>query len=190
MIVASPSWAGTTSRRRRWRPGIARGPRDLLGHLVPGFVALELLHDQVLPALRRAQLARRRATTRHARRPVHEPPATVRSEAWKGRRACRVMIGGTSSAGRAETGEAQRRTAWIGSPSSCGCTRVGFKRARGSRDGRRRPAGTAGRPARGGWSRGRGPGCGRSSRRCRPARRAGRPAPRRSGRWPRRPGRP
>ena len=51
----------------------------------------------------------------------------------------------------------------------------GSEQFAGSRDGRNRPAGRAGRPGRGAWSRGRGPGCGRSSPRRRPARRAGRP---------------
>ena len=74
--------------------------------------------------------------------------------------------------------------------SSAESMRSGIRRVRGSRDARSRRAGTAGPPARGAWSRGRGPGCGRSSRRRPPARRAGRPARRRWGRWRRPPGPP
>ena len=85
VIVAWPSWTGTTRPSTTVATlGSLEDHDDLLGHLASGLVALELLHDQVLPALRRAQLA--------LRGQQHEPlggraraPAPVRPEAWKGR---------------------------------------------------------------------------------------------------------
>ena len=156
VIVVWPSCAGTTSAvDHGGNVGIARGPRYLFGHLAPGFVALELLQDQPLPAFTRAELARRRATARIARRRRSARlPGARRNSTSKGdnmpghdRRAPRRRIGCAEPS-------IKRRAIDRPAPSALRAAPGGFKRAHGFRDGRRRPGETAGRPAQAGWFRG------------------------------------